>query len=141
MTRQPQSNPPNPLPVVERAVQRLSREITQEQIVAYDALLKRQAAAKAALKALDAEVETYEGYYTDALRKGYTQEDGDLTMVIMESTRQAPVAWKEKYAEVAGARAVEQAQSEVGQRTYTHIGVHSGLRTAVQERLPIIKKG
>ena len=107
--------------LVQRAVQRLTREITQEQIKAYHDLKAACTNAYQALKEQESELKAYETFYLKALESGYTQETGDMVLTVQELTRQAPIAWKEEFARVAGPKAVEQVAQGAGKKTYKHV--------------------
>lgn len=84
------------------------------------------ATLKQQLKTAELTLTLYENTYLKIFKAGtMRQEAGDLRMDVDVTERQTAVKWKEKYAAVAGPKAVEQAQLDAGKTTYEKIIVVS----------------
>jgi len=100
--------------------------ITQEQIAAYQQAVLDVQTIKRTLKLADEDVKRTEDAYIAMLEKGFVIEAGDLRMVVDVTERSVTPKYKELFAQVAGPRAVEQAQAEAGKTQFKHIKVVSG---------------
>ena len=109
----------------EQITRKLLRQISQAQIEDYQTHLLEQETLKKALKDKTDIVEVIEKSLMGQLDKGFTQEDGDLRVTLEVTTRKATPKYKELFAQIAGPKAVEQAQDAAGVSEYKHVRVVS----------------
>jgi hypothetical protein len=103
------------------------RQITQAQITDYENHQRIVATLKRELKDKSEVLETLENLYAQMLEKGFAQEQGELRLVLDVSTRKATPKYKELFAQIAGPRAVEQAQEDAGSTEIKHVKVISSV--------------
>src|SRR5262245_9751716 len=109
----------------ERMKRRLIREISQASMQDYLKHMNDLDIAKRELKEKTEIVDALETALLNYLESGYKQEPGTLRLYIDTKSRKV-VAWKEKFAEVMGPKAVEQALQDCVPSETKHVKVGIG---------------
>lgn len=101
-------------------------KITQDMISDYVTRQLDVGTLRKQLKNAEDVLEAYTKAYVAMLKGGNVRQvSGELALALDVTERQTAVKWKEKYAAVAGPKAVEQAQLDAGKTTYEKIIVVS----------------
>lgn len=101
-------------------------KITQDMMIDFTKRQRDVSTLRSNLKSAENILDAYTEAYTAMLQSNNVrQESGELALTLDVSSRQALVKWKEKFAQVAGPKAVEDAQAEAGKTTITKVVVVS----------------